>query len=62
MLGGKSFVILEASTTQKEYEMFHLYINGKFHKAYKTHGAAQAAFAKMYAIRGHAKWEIVEVA
>jgi hypothetical protein len=54
--------MIEASTTQLEYEMFHLYINGKFHKAYKTHGAAQGAFAKMYAIRNHAKWEIRAVA
>ena len=41
--------------------MFHLYIDGKFHKAYKTYAAAQGAFAKMYAIRGHAKWEVIEV-
>jgi len=42
--------------------MFHLYINGTFYKAYKTYGAAQGAFAKMYKIRNSAKWEIKEVA
>ena len=41
--------------------MFHLYINGNFHKAYKTYAAAQAAFANMYHIRGKAQWEIKEV-
>ena len=41
--------------------MFHLYINDKFYKAYKTYAAAQGAFARMYDIRHTAKWEIKEV-
>jgi len=35
---------------------------GNFYKAYKTRGAAQGAFAKMYRIRHSADWKIVEIA
>lgn len=42
--------------------MYRLYVNGVFHKSYKTHGAAQSAFAKMYHLRGTAKFRIEYVA
>jgi predicted metalloprotease len=57
-----SGVMIQSSTTQRSKKMFHLYINGTFYKAYKTRGAAQGAFAKMYAIRHSADWKIFQVA